>query len=89
MARCRHACTHTAPLWLLLALLAADRGATACLVILPHPPSHRHPSPLLQAGMQACYVQRGSESYPPFLPKQPQMVIPTFESLVRAVLGPQ
>lgn len=39
--------------------------------------------------MQACYVQRDSESYPSFLPKQPQMVIPTFESLVRAMLGPQ
>lgn len=46
-------------------------------------PPFRLPTPsTLQAGLQACYVQREpGEPYPAFLAKQPQLVVHNFEEL--------
>lgn len=42
-----------------------------------------------QAGLQAAYVQRqGCEPYPPCLPRQPQLVVGSFEALAVALDPP-
>ncbi len=42
----------------------------------------------LQAGLQACYVQRDpGEPYPAFLSKQPQLVVRSFEEMATQLAG--